>query len=158
MINVIADAILLYGYGADKHAIDTELAYEVIEELGLDGGQTPESETPPKPPALSEPPAFTPPPPPPPHQAHALSERAHSQARVDAAPQMRTTELPLNPPPRAAAPAIDVPIRRTAPTAPPPAHSYVLFGPEPAPKSAFAAWWARFRRTAFGIARPAPES
>jgi len=152
MINVIADAILLYGYGADKHSIDTELAQEVIEELGLDANQPPRSEVPPppKPPALSEPPeshqrvegpAFNTPPP---------------SAAVQAPVQARATELPLNPPVRAAAPAIDVPIRHAAP-APAPAH-YVLFGPEPAPKSAFAAWWARFRRTAFGIARPAPES
>ena len=35
MINVIADAVLLYGYGADKRAIDVMLTREVLAELGL---------------------------------------------------------------------------------------------------------------------------
>lgn len=32
-INVIADAILLFGYGEDKHVIDVELARQVVQEL-----------------------------------------------------------------------------------------------------------------------------
>ena len=36
-INVIADAVLLFGYGEDKHIIDTELVREVIAELEATG-------------------------------------------------------------------------------------------------------------------------
>src|SRR6185295_19816645 len=62
MINVIADAILLYGYGADKHVIDEDLAREVVSELGLGEGHPPshddDDDTPvPEPVAISEPPA-----------------------------------------------------------------------------------------------------
>ena len=35
MINVIADAVLLYGYGSDKRLIDLELTNEVVSDLGL---------------------------------------------------------------------------------------------------------------------------
>src|SRR5262245_25937277 len=38
-INVIADAVLLYGYGSDKRQIDLDLAYEVVNDLGLSDGQ-----------------------------------------------------------------------------------------------------------------------
>jgi putative secretion ATPase (PEP-CTERM system associated) len=34
-INVIADAVLLYGYGSDKRVIDLELTHEVVNDLGL---------------------------------------------------------------------------------------------------------------------------
>src|SRR5437764_14117206 len=47
MINVIADAVLLYGYGADKHIIDEELAREVLAELGLIDGPRARSPAPP---------------------------------------------------------------------------------------------------------------
>jgi hypothetical protein len=36
-INVIADAVLLFGYGDDKHVIDASLVREVIEELTATG-------------------------------------------------------------------------------------------------------------------------
>src|SRR5215831_17122890 len=39
-INVIADAILLYGYGSDKEVIDLELTNEVVADLGLWEAQT----------------------------------------------------------------------------------------------------------------------
>jgi putative secretion ATPase (PEP-CTERM system associated) len=39
-INVIADAILLYGYGSDKEVIDLELTNEVVADLGLWDAQT----------------------------------------------------------------------------------------------------------------------
>jgi general secretion pathway protein A len=41
-INVIADAILMFGYGAERHVIDVDLTAEVLEELeatGVIGGQ-----------------------------------------------------------------------------------------------------------------------
>src|SRR5207253_1631768 len=63
MINVIADAILLYGYGADKHAIDEDLATEVVAELGLtDSKPAPvddDVDIAPDPPSASSSPAVT---------------------------------------------------------------------------------------------------
>jgi general secretion pathway protein A len=44
MINVIADAILLYGYGSDKRAVDVDLTSEVLSDLGLIAGQPKASE------------------------------------------------------------------------------------------------------------------
>jgi hypothetical protein len=135
----------------------------VISELGLDGSHPAEDAAPPppKPPALSErgPGRVEGSEPPQSHRrVEAAAPPAQPQPVQAAAHHARATELPLNPPIRAAAPPpVDVPIRRATPP-PAAAPSYVLFGPEPPPKSAFAAWWARFRRTAFGIARPAPES
>ena len=130
MINVIADAILLYGYGADKRAIDIELTREVLVDLGLGGAATASSgnATPvlsdiPAPPARPEP-AAVPPSPPAPRQT-----------------------APAAPPGEAEAEPVAV-MRRTSPT-------HVVFC-EPTPTRP--GWWARFRRTAFGVPRPAPES
>jgi len=36
-INIIADAVLLFGYGEDKHIVDPPLVHEVIEELEANG-------------------------------------------------------------------------------------------------------------------------
>jgi general secretion pathway protein A len=36
-INIIADAVLLFGYGEDKHIVDAPLVHEVIEELEANG-------------------------------------------------------------------------------------------------------------------------
>jgi general secretion pathway protein A len=44
-INVIADAVLLYGYGSDKHVIDLELTHEVVSDLGLSERTTVTTET-----------------------------------------------------------------------------------------------------------------
>jgi len=112
MINVIADAILLYGYGGDKHVIDEALANEVIVELGLADGQPPPADD--------------------------------DDAPDSGSAAEPTLTMPVTPPPPASAPTpVLAPIRRTAPPAPP--NHYVLLGPEPPPRSAFAAWWARFR-------------
>jgi putative secretion ATPase (PEP-CTERM system associated) len=45
-INVIADAILLFGYGEERHAIDVDLAHEVVEELEATGVIAPPGGTP----------------------------------------------------------------------------------------------------------------
>ncbi len=151
MINVIADAILLYGYGADKHAIDEELAREVVSELGLGDGQqgsagvTPMLSEMPEPPTRSDPPA---PPamrmaaPTPPPQPPAPAPRPPAVARAG----VRTTDV--------APGALGAPlpaVRRHSPT------HYLLTDPKKT-QSAFADWWLRFRRVAFGIPRPASES
>src|SRR5215467_8817657 len=41
MINVISDAVLLYGYGSDKRVIDLELVTEVVNDLGLSNTRPP---------------------------------------------------------------------------------------------------------------------
>ena len=50
-INVIADAVLLFGYGDDKHTIDAPLVREVISELTASGVLTPPAGLAPAPPA-----------------------------------------------------------------------------------------------------------
>ena len=137
MINVIADAILLYGYGADTHSIDIALTREVLADLGL-GGATktagsnatpvlsdmPSVSMRPAPPATTESPAAAPPPPPAP------------------APRQSAPAEPVGETEPVAV------MRRTSPT-------HVVFREA---TSTRAGWWARFRRTAFGVPRPAPES
>jgi putative secretion ATPase (PEP-CTERM system associated) len=156
MINVIADAILLYGYGADKHVIDEALAHEVIAELGLGESHEPPDDfgtpgplaaskaeaPPPMSPTLTLPPSVTSAP----HPAQ--------RPALSASQPLTHAEAPALSEPVASRGRVEGPVRRTAPA---PNH-YVLFGPEPAPRSAFAEWWARLRRSAFGIPRPAPES
>lgn len=141
MINVIADAILLYGYGADKRVIDVELAHEVAAELGLGGmprAADDASPTPVRPDVPREPPE-------PPRR------------EPPAKPPSSIPEPPPPPPPVAAAPVAPAPVRATAThrTVVSPTH-YLLSDPEPRPRRA--GWWARLRRTAFGVPRPAPES
>src|SRR6185295_7648160 len=125
MINVIADAILLYGYGADKHVIDEDLAREVVSELGLGEGHPPshddDDDTPvPEPVAISEPPA--------------------PQRRVEATPTMAPAPAPRPPAvqarvvmsPPAPAPQLQPMRRAMSPT-----YRYVLADPPPVHKSAF---------------------
>ena len=157
MINVISDAVLLYGYGADKHAIDVALTREVLGELGLADAVDDPNELPlrPDPPGggsgsftspqpleqLTRELPLAPPPPSPPVR------RAVAQP---------TAQQPLTPHVHAAAPS-------TAPPAAPPARivvappsHYVLAAPKP--RSGFIDWFTRVRRAAFGTPRPAPES
>jgi general secretion pathway protein A len=146
MINVISDAVLLYGYGADKHAIDVALTREVLGELGLaDPVDDPPGELP-----LNADPPFG----------------SASPASLEPLEQF-TRELPLAPPPEPIAPQPVAPQRRTTtPTSAPPAsparivvappNHYVLA--DRRPRSGFIDWFARVRRAAFGTPRPAPES
>ena len=157
MINVIADAILLYGYGADQHEIDETLAREVVAELGLaepldaaqdkDASDDDESTPQPEPvpvsapaPTLSRPPVTMAP--------------ARSTPVQPAPAQSRPLAISEPMPPRARVEAAAQPVRRV----PVSNHQYLLTDPVPVPKSAFAQWWEKFRRSAFGIPRPAPES
>jgi general secretion pathway protein A len=162
MINVISDAVLLYGYGADKHAIDVRLTREVLGELGLaDPVDSAADEATPELPELPlraeatpaavaqmtrelpltapTPVSFSPPP---------------MQAVPAAAPQPRPRQA-TPPQPRTAVPppAATAPPARVVVT--PPTH-YVLADPKP--RSGFIDWWTRVRRAAFGTPRPAPES
>ena len=134
MINVIADAILLYGYGADQHAIDEPLARDVLDELGLGDGSR-------LTPVLTEIPQAVP---------QRTEKPAQDTAEGPRRPDPPPPAAPPPPAPAARASASLAPARRT-----PPNH-YILS--DPPPPSALAAWWARVRRSAFGIPRPAPES
>lgn len=154
MINVIADAILLYGYGADKHAIDEELAREVVSELGLGDGPRGSAGSTPMLSEMPEPPTRSEPPPPP---AMRMSAPAAVAVAPVAPPQ---PPAPAPRPPAVAPPAVARAAVRTPDRAPVYRHSpthYLLTDPKK-PQSAFADWWLRFRRVAFGIPRPAPES
>jgi len=181
MINVISDAVLLYGYGADKHAIDKRLTREVLGELGLAEPVSPSDEPTATGSELPELPLRA--------QASVTApSTAGSTSRLEPLDRL-TRELPLtptaasfSPPPVQAAPvplAQPRPLARqalaeqlvaqqrrmaspatvTAPAAriviAPPNH-YVLADPKP--RSGFMDWWARVRRAAFGTPRPAPES
>jgi len=172
MINVISDAVLLYGYGADKHAIDVRLTREVLAELGLaDSADTTADEaaselpelplradaipatleqltrelplTAPAPAAFSPPPMQAAP-------AAAPQPQPRQAAPLSVAPQPFVTPQPRMavPPPTTAAPPARIVVA-------PPTH-YVLADPKP--RSGFIDWWTRVRRAAFGTPRPAPES
>ena len=54
-INVIADAVLLYGYGSDKQVVDLELTNEVVNDLGLWDVQTAPAAEPARPAAPVQP-------------------------------------------------------------------------------------------------------
>ena len=159
MINVISDAVLLYGYGADKHAIDARLTREVLGELGLaDPVDNAADEATPELPLRAEatpaplahmtrelpltaptPVSFSPPP-----MRAVTAPAPQPQSRHVPQPQLRTAA----PPPVAATPPARVVVA-------PPTH-YVLADPKP--RSGFIDWWTRVRRAAFGTPRPAPES
>jgi len=161
MINVIADAVLLYGYGADKHAIDVTLTREVLSELGLaepletsfventtisssDPGDAPDDpDLPLRPDPPSPPISFSTAPAAPPAGLPAFQVAA-------AAPQL-------------AARAMTAPRRpMTAPSIAPariivaPQTHYVLS--DPPSRQSVGTWWTRLWRSAFGAPRPAPES
>jgi putative secretion ATPase (PEP-CTERM system associated) len=169
MINVIADAVLLYGYGADKRAIDVMLTREVLGELGLAeppetslvdnttiGSTDPDDdpgdpdlplrpETPTAAPAKPTPPiSFAPP------AALAPSTPAFQVATAVPQPVARTATA-MRPVEGLRAPTV-VPARIIVA---PPTH-YVLS--DPPPRSSAGTWWARLWRSAFGDPRPAPES
>jgi putative secretion ATPase (PEP-CTERM system associated) len=154
MINVIADAVLLYGYGADKHAIDVLLTREVLGELGLaepldtsfvgDSAittTTPDDDTDdPDLPLRPDPPSATPVKP---VLASAPAAPAFQVAASVPPPIMRTMTAAVAAPSMAPARIIVAP----------PTH-YVLSDPPPSS----AGWWTRLWRSAFGDPRPAPES
>ncbi len=129
-INVIADTILLYGYGADKHVIDRELAVEVLAELGLTAPSAirVQTETPAAvvaPAAIAAPPTVDEPP-------------APAPAPADAAMLV---------------PAIDP--QSTVATPQPYLASYGRVLCDPPER---ARWWSRFLRGAWGVAQPASRS
>jgi putative secretion ATPase (PEP-CTERM system associated) len=48
-INIIADALLLFGYGEDRHVLDTELTHQVLQELEATGVIVPPGDVPERP-------------------------------------------------------------------------------------------------------------
>lgn len=137
-INVIADAILLYGYGSDKHAIDVELAREVLAELGLGGDATGAAAT--ATPMLSD----IPEPPQRPEPAPVL-----------ATPVARASAPTPSPVPE---PELELQLDTLRPVAARWASPNNRVLCEPMASTTQAGWWARFRRSAFGVPRPAPGS
>ena len=157
MINVISDAVLLYGYGADKHAIDVALTREVLGELGLaEAVDDPAQELPlrPDPPSGGSPTRATLEPLDQMTRELPLAPRT-SYSAPPPQPVATQTRQPASTEPRAAVPSV-------APAAPParivvaPPNHYVLADAKP--RSGFIDWWTRVRRAAFGTPRPAPES
>jgi hypothetical protein len=167
MINVISDAVLLYGYGADKHAIDVDLTREVLGELGLAepvNGDLPLRTEPPaggsaSPSSPSDLPLTTGPAP---HAPSARTAASFSQQpassvpppSMEAAPAF-SAQMAAGPRPRITVSAADPAITPARIVVAPPNH-YVLSDPKP--RSGLIDWWARVRRAAFGTPRTAPES
>jgi putative secretion ATPase (PEP-CTERM system associated) len=168
-INVIADAVLLYGYGSDKHAIDLDLAKEVVTDLGLTDALTPPVAETGRPAAVGQPavaatysatagamaaPVDTPdvtlmgsPP-----IGIATAEGAPAAIRTQmdmVALQAFPEEIPLKP-------RADLPLQAPAATAPVSrvsANHRVLSEPPPPDKPEHRSWWARLRRAASGQPR-----
>ncbi len=141
-INVIADAILLYGYGADKHAIDVELTREVLAELGLGTGATDAAANT----TMDASPMLTDIPEPPQRPEPVPAPVLAAPAPRPSVPAQTSAPAPR---PEPATPQL-VAVRRVSPT-----HRVLC---EPMASSPRTGWWARFRRSAFGTPRPAPES
>jgi len=141
-INVIADAVLLYGYGSDKRVIDIDLTNEVVSDLGL------ANERPPSDPDTHRPDGTAPPAP------------AGEMASPFEVPEVPLIERPLAidvaGPVRPAPVHADLPLQ--APAAPAPATrvnpGHRVHGEAPPPQQG---WWTRLRRGISGHPRSAVE-
>jgi len=146
-INVIADAVLLFGFGSDQRTITVELTHEVLEELEGNAIVTP-------PPAEASVPAPEP------------RDLAVRMRESDAAPRpiQPPPARPMPPPQRPAA-SSTWPPRQNEPV-PPPRRTEVLprerpiqripappRPPEPL-ESGASSVWARLRRGLFGLPKP----
>jgi putative secretion ATPase (PEP-CTERM system associated) len=142
-VNVIADALLLFGYGADKRAVDVPLTYEVLRELG---GEPVEPVPPPQPA-----------PPPPPQWPSPAPVREPEPLRPPAPPldPEPTDPEPSEPPSMSRAPHYGGP--EGPPYVPParatqfPTPSYRLLVERPQPPRGF---WAKLRRFLLGDPKP----
>jgi putative secretion ATPase (PEP-CTERM system associated) len=160
-INVIADAILLYGYGSDKRVIDLDLTNEVVGDLGLLGGHSSpaddagraerENRPAPSPGAVEMPAAadaslrLAPVEEPVANAANAPIRLTADDLVSDLALRKAQGDLPL----QAAAPVhAPAPVFRANPS-----HTILCEVP-PRPEG----WWARFRRGMSGHPRPAVEA
>jgi general secretion pathway protein A len=144
-INVISDAVLLYGYGSDKRVIDLELTNEVVTDLGLNDRQAPSS------PAADAPRA----------EASTSSTPAHTSLAdaVDLA-EVALAGSPLALDIDGAGSAVpvhsDLPLQAAvvAPVSLSPTHRVLGEAAPPRPEG----WWARFRRGVSGHPRSAVEA
>jgi general secretion pathway protein A len=163
-INVIADAVLLYGYGSDKRVIDLALTNEVVSDLGMTDAQTPSA-------GDARPPA--PAPQPPAAAATALSVGVPevaligSGAAIDLArdelsapTQIRPEPAPIHVPPgdiRPVKPHADLQLH--APAAPAPVSRVNPSLQFPSEASARrGGWWTRVRREVSERSRSAVEA
>jgi putative secretion ATPase (PEP-CTERM system associated) len=141
-INVIADAVLLYGYGSDKRVIDVELTNEVVGDLGLTDERTP-SATDTRPPAEETQPA----------PAGEMASFDVPDAALIVSPLAIDAALREGPAPVHA----DLPLREPVTLAPVvrmnPGHRVLCEAP---PRHE--GWWTRLRRGVSGHPRPAVEA
>jgi len=169
-INVIADAVLLYGYGSDKSVIDLELTHEVVSDLGLSDRNAPVT-------AAAQPRATS-------EVTLAESEvvpdlaLAGSAQAIDVFPAegSQAGQIQLHPGPAAVhAGAADMPIRKVhadlplqAPVAPSPvattpvsrgipSHRVLTEAPTIQAPPQSRSWWSRLRRGISGQPRSAVE-
>ncbi len=134
-INVIADAVLLYGYGSDKRTVDLDLTAEVVTDLGLSdrsGEEMHRSVAAAPPVAETAPQAQL-------HVAPALIQPLDADLRLQKAPG----DLPLQ--------AATLPPGQLFPANP--SHRILCEVP-PQPEG----WWTRFRRGMSGNPRPVIEA
>ena len=142
-INVIADAVLLYGYGSDKRVIDLELTNEVVSDLGLTDWRTPPATDTRQPAAATQPAPASP---------MASSFDVPEVALIGSPPAIDLA-LPEGPVPMHAdlplqAPAVLAPVARVNPS-----HRVLCEAP---PRHE--GWWTRLRRGVSGHPRPAVEA
>jgi general secretion pathway protein A len=165
-INVIADAVLLYGYGSDKRVIDLELTNEVVSDLGMIDAQPPSAADDARPPA--------PAPQPPAAAAPALSVGAPEVAPIGsgAAINLARAEFsapiqirpepgaPIHVPPGDIRPVkshADLPLQAPAAPAPVSLVSPSLQFPSEA-SARPEGWWTKVRREVSGRSRSAVEA
>jgi hypothetical protein len=151
-INVIADAVLLYGYGSDKRLIDLEVTNEVVNDLGLTA-----TAAQPAPAGAAATPLDIP------EVAPMGSAQAieATGAEIRIPIQIRPDpSLPTHMPPhdiRLGNAHADLPLHVSAAPAPVapinPGHRILSEAPPPQK-----GWWARFRRGNSGHPRPAVEA
>jgi putative secretion ATPase (PEP-CTERM system associated) len=143
-INVISDAVLLYGYGSDKRVVDLDLTNEVVTDLGL-------SEAPPASSAGERPPAPAPAPASAPTSLAAAVDLAEvalagSPRAIDIGDDDRAVRVEPDLPLQAASKASAAPVSLS------PTHRVLgEAAPPPRPEG----WWARFRRGVSGHPRSA---
>jgi general secretion pathway protein A len=178
-INVISDAVLLYGYGSDKRIIDIELVHEVVADLGLNETQGTAQGDAAQPLALAQPAMATAPPVAPatavdvtdvmqlpsplieaeeieaaetmtPMEIHPHAVTAAIRAFPEEASLRRPhADLPLQAPP-AAAPAPPMPVSRVSPGS-------RMLSEVPSGRQPHKSWWSRLRRGVTGQPRSTVE-
>lgn len=150
-VNIIADAVLLFGYGAGKRVIDVELAREVIQELGGAASAAPQEDSSPAPAAAAAAAVPVRMVAPQPEAASFVAAAPEPVRRVTVEPQPIPAAVASQNRPRPPAPAVRI-------AAPPPsrfpAASHRPLGESPDESEGV---WSRLRRGLFGVPKPVFE-